>query len=526
MSLSLRVRVLLLIAGGYAGMFALGGIYLYRLQMDFHDRVLAVQNNHLSDAVRSEDYLIDEAGPEDFNVRTILSFDTWTIIDDAVVVGRTNLTRRGGGKEIKFDEALAEGGGSLERGKEDRITPEGIYVNPAGATRRPPDFDSQVVLGAIWDAMARGENVRAAGGLAMPIVKRGAVRGGCWLRREQAVVQGVLLELLPAFVLSTLLLGAVMYWIMGRLVVKPIEALAGGARRVRDGDLTVRREEPARTDDLADLVRSFNQMTATVQGFNARLEEEVERATDLARRAEAAAMTQRRLAAMGELAAGIAHEINNPLGGMINAVEVLGRDDLPETRRTEYRALVARGLERIGETVHRLRRFTPRDAPHEPVELSGVVQDSLDLIRHRAGRLGVALGWTPPAPGPAPAVQGAANEIGQSVLNLLANALDALEEKGTRDPKGPRIDVELTWDEAAVILRVGDNGPGVTEEELARVSDLFYTTKEVGKGTGLGLALVHTAMRKHRGRIAITSEPGAFFRVELRFPRFGRREEA
>ena len=102
-------------------------------------------------------------------------------------------------------------------------------------------------------------------------------------------------------------------------------------------------------------------------------------------------MTQRRLAAMGELAAGIAHEINNPLGGLQNAVVTLGRTDLAPEKRERYLGLLSDGLTRIGETVHRLRRFTPRSAPHEPLPLVDVARDSIDLVRHRADRAGVEL---------------------------------------------------------------------------------------------------------------------------------------
>jgi signal transduction histidine kinase len=233
-------------------------------------------------------------------------------------------------------------------------------------------------------------------------------------------------------------------------------------------------------------------------------------------------MTQRRLAAMGELAAGLAHEINNPLGGLSNAVEVLRARELPPAKREQYLALLAGGLERIGETVRRLRRFTPREPRDEEVELAGVARDAVELVRHRAGRLGVVIALS--APREPCVVAGAKNEIGQALLNLLSNALDAIEEHGSRDPLGPRIDVGVATEPEGFLVAVRDNGPGVSAEELTRVSDLFYTTKDVGKGTGLGLALVHNAMAKHGGSVRVDAEHGRGFLVELRFPRGGRRD--
>src|SRR6185295_12028082 len=98
-----------------------------------------------------------------------------------------------------------------------------------------------------------------------------------------------------------------------------------------------------------------------------------------------------------------------------------------------------------------------------------------------------------------------------AVLNLLVNALDALEEGGTRDARGPRIELSLRAEPDGVRLAVRDNGPGVEAQLLDRIVDLFFTTKEVGRGTGLGLALVHSAMQRHGGKLSLTSERGSWF---------------
>src|SRR5439155_14452704 len=120
------------------------------------------------------------------------------------------------------------------------------------------------------------------------------------------------LSLFPWFLVSTLVLTLGTFWILRRYVLDPVGELARGSERLASGQLSARVPEPARLDELSDLIRRFNAMAATVQGFNERLAREVEVATEQVRRAEATAMTQRRLAATGELAAGVAHEINNP----------------------------------------------------------------------------------------------------------------------------------------------------------------------------------------------------------------------
>ena len=242
-------------------------------------------------------------------------------------------------------------------------------------------------------------------------------------------------------------------------------------------------------------------------------------------------MTQRRLAAMGELAAGIAHEINNPLGGLQNAVVSLARGDLPPSKRRLYLELLQNGLERIRLTVGQLLKFTPRAVHKTHLSLREPIEDALALVRHRASRLGVELSFvdelqpsrSPRAPGPhapsprAPSIVGEAHELAQAVLNLLMNALDALEGYSREDR---RVDVTLRWAEPgkSVELAVRDNGPGVASGELDRLADLFYTTKAPGKGTGLGLALVHRIVAGHGGTVRLESQHGKGFSAILVFP--------
>ncbi len=495
MRLSLRIRVLLFVFLANAVLFAVGGVFVLQVQTraseEFESDFSRALLHTLKHTIRAD---------SEVQVARILQWQSWELIEDALLVDRN------------LEDSTAG------------VRTRGVAINPVGRARRPADFDEEAVLAALRDAIEGGQPVPIAGGTAMPIAGPRGTWGGCWYRMTTRVDRGELfLTVLGWFAVSTLLLTLATFYTLRKLVLDPVEQLADGARRVRGGDLTVRIGEPARRDEVADLVRSFNAMTETVRGFNERLALEVETATAKARTAEAAAMTQRRLAAMGELAAGIAHEINNPLGGLQNAVQKLQQGDLSEAKRAEYLRLLAGGLERIGRTVSQLLRFTPRSMQTAAVDLVEVAGDAIDLVRHRAERLGVALELSPldgsPGDELAPAeVQGARNELGQAVLNLLANALDALEDGGTEDPGGARVVVGVGRRNGSTVVRVSDNGPGVDKEALGRVSDLFYTTKEVGKGTGLGLALVHNTVASHGGRVTISSNPGRGFTVELSFP--------
>lgn len=407
----------------------------------------------------------------------------------------------------------------------------GLYLNPLGAADRDARFDQAAVLTELKGAAREGERRETPRGLAVPLrMESGELWGGVWLRpRSVPGVPALLRELLPWFLATTVLLTLATFIGMRTLVLEPVRRLARGARRLALGDLTARVPESPRRDELADLVRAFNTMAAQVEGFNATLAHEVERATEQARAAEVAAMTQRRLAATGELAAGIAHEINNPLGGMLNALEVLGRDDLPPERRRAYLDLLRGGLERIQGTVGGVLRLAPRETRTEPIDLAEPLGDALGLVRHRARTLGVRLvlegaggprelgeaGALEPWRG-LPRVRGQANELGQAVLNLLVNALDSVEEAG-----GQEVRVGLDRAGENLHLWILDDGVGMDPELLPRAADLFFTTKDAGRGTGLGLAIAHNVIGGHGGTVRLANRPGGGFRVDIELPRGG-----
>ena len=490
MSFSLRARVLALVFAINVLVFGLGGYLTLQVQLQSHARLQNDLTENLLATIRRT------IQPTGLNVPRILEWPSWDYFEDALLV----------------DDRL-------ERAASGELDAKGIELNVRGRRTRDVRFDHGRALEAARRAietMAPVEDVEGGRVVPIPGGARGGAWGAIWFRSIDLVDEGLLIRTVAQwFALSTMVLTLVTFFAMRRLVLDPIASLGEGARRVRAGELDFRLPEVRRKDEMADLVRSFNEMTSTVQGFNRRLEEEVRRATEQARQAEAAAMTQRRLAAMGELAAGIAHEINNPLGGLQNAVETLGRDGIEPAKRKRYLELLSTGLTRIGETVNRLRRFTPRHADFEPVDLASVVQDSLDLVRHRAERLGVTLVAPSGASSP---VRGLRNEIGQAVLNLLANSLDALEEASRHGRIEVTLRRNLEGERPGVSLSVRDDGPGVAPQELARVQDLYYTTKEVGKGSGLGLPLVHSTLQKHGGSVHILSEQGRFFEVVLWFP--------
>ena len=215
-----------------------------------------------------------------------------------------------------------------------------------------------------------------------------------------------------------------------------------------------------------------------------------------------------RLGTVGRLAAGMAHEINNPLEGMSNylslAVDALSRDDI-ETARGHLRR-VGEGLERAAGVVRQvLAHADPAVSPMGPLDINAVVMLSVDFVRSQREFRGIVFHTS--LASPAPIVKGSQVTLGQVFLNLLLNACEA-------QPAGGEVTITTHREEASVVVEIADRGPGVPEADTARIFEPFYSTKE---STGLGLAVCHSIVRQHDGTLTVTGRAGggALFRIEL-----------
>ncbi len=407
----------------------------------------------------------------------------------------------------------------------------GLMLNPKGAWHRSVDFPETTIIDAVRRAFREGRSVSVAGGLASIIHSPdGQPWGGAWVVSGMPIGNTSWLRwMLPWFALSVLLLTGLTYVFTNRLLLAPLRRLSQASDRVARGDFTVRVPEEGRRDEIGNLERTFNSMTAEVEGFGSRLKREVDEATAAVRRAEAAATTQKRLAATGELAAGIAHEINNPLGGMLNAVEVLERGNMAPEKRQQYLELVRHGLQRIQRIAGGVLLLAPRSPQTGAVDLAATLEASLGLVRHRLDQQAVTVWisngqeqWEFGVGGLQderlvwPVFQGQGDELGQGWLNLWVNSLDALQ---TSHPSGGgRMGLQVEHTDRYLRLTFWDNGPGTDAATLARAADPFFSTKDVGQGTGLGLSFLHQVVDAHSGRISLESEPGKGFRVLVELP--------
>jgi two-component system NtrC family sensor kinase len=220
-------------------------------------------------------------------------------------------------------------------------------------------------------------------------------------------------------------------------------------------------------------------------------------------------LQQERLASLGLLAAGVAHEVNTPLTGISGYAQLLLDDmpaDDPRRETLEKIEIQTRRVSKIANSLLNLAR--PERSAFESLTLNDAVQEVLKLFEPqiRDKRIVLHVDLDPEIP----EVRGHRGKLQQVVLNLLSNARDAVEGGG-------RISLRTVHRSARVVLEVVDDGVGIAESDLPRIFDPFFTTKGRGKGTGLGLSISYGIVREHDGAMNVESVPGQFtrFRVEL-----------
>ncbi len=331
-------------------------------------------------------------------------------------------------------------------------------------------------------------------------------------RRRGSLVQ----HLYVVLAAGILALGILGWFAVSRWVIRPMERLASAADALAEG----RRLDPlpvrnGRLDELGRTTDAFNRMAREIRAYQEHLQDRIAEGLETIRRTEQHLAIAQRLAATGKLAAGLAHEINNPLGGLRNAVRSLSRGDLAPDRQAVYLDLLDEGLDRIEHIVKRFLAFTPRSAQARRTDVVEVVERGIAMASHRLVQAKVDVRTRLLDHGEA-IVFGDPVELQQVVLNLLLNAADALD--GRDAPRWVEVSVDHDADRQ-VVLRVKDSGPGIPPEDQARCFDMFFTTKGVGEGSGMGLAVAHSIVTNHGGSIDLSSPPGEGATFTVRLPR-------
>jgi signal transduction histidine kinase len=314
----------------------------------------------------------------------------------------------------------------------------------------------------------------------------GTIKFAISLEKLEAEIQGVVTKV-AAITLVMLAVALVAIVGLSRRFMGPITQMARTMEKAGTESLDVRVDVKGR-DEIAMLGQSFNDMIARIREANIELKKTHEKMYQ-----------SERLASIGVLASGVAHEINNPLGGMFNCVKMLEGRGADEEFRKQYLDLIREGLERIENTVGKMLLMSKKKE-HEPtvVRVSDVIRDVHGLLDYRLQSgaieyaedledgLGVLINR---------------QDLHQVMLNLIINAVQAMKNGGRLRVGGYR-------NGSSVVVSVEDTGEGISEEHINRIFDPFFTTKQPGEGTGLGLWMTYEIIKSYVGDIAVSSKQG------------------
>lgn len=308
----------------------------------------------------------------------------------------------------------------------------------------------------------------------------GQVRLGLGMQALR-VLRHALAVHLGELAIGVILIGLTAAFLAGRAIARPVNEILAAADRfdpaALGGGPTV---ETRGSDEVAVLGHRFNRMMRRLEAAHAEQQAARQKAVET-----------ERLAALGSLVAGVAHEVNNPLAGLKNCLRLLERGDLGEVKRSEYLALMDEGLTRIEDVVRRLLDYgRPHATRLEPCCAAALAEDAVRLIRPLLEQRGIRTPLTDDSGGAE--VLADRRQVGQAIVNVLLNAAYVT-------PDGGDIRIRVRRRDEQVGIAVEDDGPGIPEEIRDRILDPFFSTKPEGDGTGLGLSVTRTIADAHDG---------------------------
>jgi two-component system NtrC family sensor kinase len=320
---------------------------------------------------------------------------------------------------------------------------------------------------------------------------------GRWEKEERIQIDRLFQRAMYLFFISILVflgLGILVAFYLAWVLVRPMMQMQQAMERITHGDFTPLPEPEGRSEEFISLFRAFNRMIRELEEH----QEEI--------------LQSRKIAAIGTLTAGIAHELNNPINNIALTAEAL-KEDFGQMDEGEAQGLMQDILvqaERASEIVKGLLDFSRSERPElEPVSIVTVIDDTLKLVRNQLMLSGIQVDKeiSPEVP----PISGDRKSLQQVFLNLFINAIQAMSDGGQL--------IIRVWSDRDQWLHVDvkDTGQGIDPEHLPHIFDPFYTTKEVGRGTGLGLSVTYGIIEKHGGHIEVHSKKGegALFSIVL-----------
>lgn len=382
----------------------------------------------------------------------------------------------------------------------------GRSVAPGGTARNPYDVPASVILTAV-DGVER-------------VFGNAVVERGPWLASVGIPTSVAWSRTVPihqrnfAIAIASTLLIILMTWGFGRRWLKAFDHLDTTAKRVSQGDLSPLETQPMPTAEMARLQQTVSSMITNLQSARASIASQIDDERRMRKEVESLqqqVVRQERLAAIGVLVSGVAHELNNPLQSILGFAELLQmQKNMPEQARNDL-ALIQKESSRASAIIRNLSRFGRQVLEPSPVRLRDVVASVMELRQRKLDESNIRVEVHEQSLG---IVMAIFTELQQVLLNFAINAEQSIIQA---DPPKRRIEIRTGDRDGWAWIELEDSGPGVPPEHEVKLFQPFYTTKPVGEGTGLGLSVSYDIIRSHNGRIGYRRAPsgGAIFYFEL-----------
>ena len=395
-----------------------------------------------------------------------------------------------------------------------------------------------------------------------PLWHQGKIIGGILM---EVPIWDLMTNLLESkrIILITIALDAIVLIIFGsfllsRVLVKPIKDLVRLTQKISDGDFSQKIEETSK-NEIGQLIVSFNRMIERLKEKQESLEnylESLESANKQLKQAQEELIRTEKLASIGRFAAGVAHEVGNPLGAILGYTSILQKEGMDREESKDYLNRIEKEIERINRIVHELLDFArPSKFEIKDLEINKVIESTLSLLSYQKNfkNIETQLDMQPDLP----MIKGDESQLSQVIINIILNAVDAMPNGGTltiqtRTHILENLDVDrlqgiyprrrksdpmksdyshmrkpdplsvlfkkFSEGDRLVKIRISDTGVGIKKEDLENIFDPFFTTKAPDKGTGLGLSISLRIVESLRGEMRVESEVGKGTIFEIYFP--------
>lgn len=319
-----------------------------------------------------------------------------------------------------------------------------------------------------------------------------------------------------AIALVAVILLSVIAFFTTNMITRPIRELVHATRKVAEGDLTYRVPSTS-SDEIGELASSFNRMTESLsraeqelKGWTRTLEEKVQERTRELENTQRQLIRSEKLASLGKMAAGVAHEINNPLTAILTFSKLLLDDlDKGDARREDLQTVVDETL-RCRDIVRGLLDFSRETKSRKKLQnINTIIENTLFLIKNQAMFQDIRIEKHLQEDLPEIPLDEA--QMKQVFMNMFLNGAEAMSGRGV-------LKIATSSDDRFVAVSIKDTGCGIPRENLNKLFDPFFTTKKIGKGTGLGLAVTYGIVKSHEGTFEVQSKVGAGTEFLIRFP--------